>query len=70
MKVSVCAKVYYDYEVEVPEDQAGTDLAFYCDCEDPVYQKITHILNEAGLDFDGTLVSINDAETGEELWAE
>lgn len=69
MRVSVCAKVYYDYEVEVPEDQMN-DLAFYCDCEDPVYQKITRILNEAGLDFDGTLVSINDAETGEELWAE
>ena len=70
MKVSVCAKVYYQYEVEVPEEQADTDLACYCDCEDPVYSKITRVLNEEGLDFDGSLVSICDVETGEELWAE
>lgn len=73
MKVSVCAKVYYDYEVDIPEDiikENDNDLAFLCDCEDPVYEKITRVLNEAGLDFDGSLVSICDAETGEELWAE
>lgn len=68
MKVSVCAKVYYNYEVEVPEDI--TDLPCWCDVCDPVYSKIIRVLNEEGLDFDGSLVSIQDAETGEELWAE
>ena len=68
MKVTVCANVFYHYEVEVPENVA--DLPCFCDSADPVYFNITKELTKKGLDFDGNLVSICDAETGEELWAE
>lgn len=68
MKVSVCAKIYYHYEVEVPEKV--TDLPCFCDSADPVYFNICKEFTKKGVEYDGTLVSIQDAETGEELWAE
>ena len=67
-KVSVCANIFYQYEVEIPDNVK--DLPCYCDAVDPVYFNICKEFTKKGIDYDGNLVSICDAETGEELWAE
>ena len=63
MKVSVCAKVIYQYEVEIPDN--SDDIEVWADTLDPVYSRISKILADAGLVYDGSFVSIVDANTDE-----
>ena len=66
-KVGVVVTMNYNYEVEVPEDEME-DIVAYCDVEDPVYSKLTQILNEHEICFDGNTTSIVDVDTGEEYY--
>jgi hypothetical protein len=66
MKVSVCARVVYHYEVEVPD---GVDLESFADSADPVYPRFVKALVNEGLNYDAEIVSIIDAETDEEYYA-
>ena len=71
MKVIVNAKVEYTYEVDVPmEDLSKAPYSFetYCDSADPVYERITKMMNYEGLDFEGTILEIINKETGEMLY--
>lgn len=70
MKVLVNAKVEYTYEVDVPDDFSQVLYGFesYCDSADPVYERITKMMNYEGLDFEGTILEIIDKETGEMLY--
>jgi hypothetical protein len=67
MKVSVCARVTYNYEVEIPD---GVDLECYADSADPVYPRFVKALVNEGLNYEGEIVSIVDAETDEVYYAE
>lgn len=66
MKVSVCARVVYQYEVEIPD---GVDLESFADSADPVYPRFVKALINEGLNYEAEIVSIVDAETDEEYYA-
>ena len=63
MKVSVAVAVYYNYEVEIPNDTARKDLPLVCDIEDPVYEDIARALRNAKLDYDAETTSIIREDT-------
>ena len=63
MKVNVCAKVLYQYQVEIPDGE--DDIEIWADTLDPVYSRISKILADAGLEYDGSFVNIVDADTNE-----
>lgn len=67
MRVSVCARVVYRYEVEIPD---GVDLESYADSADPVYPRFVKALVNEGLNYEGEIVSIVDAETDEVYYAQ
>lgn len=62
MKVNVCAKVVYQYEVEIPDEG---DIEIWADTLDPVYSRIVTAMVNTGLNYEGSIVSIVDAETDE-----
>lgn len=62
MKVNVCAKVVYQYEVEIPDEG---DIEIWADTLDPVYSRIVPAMVNTGLNYEGSIVSIIDAETDE-----
>ena len=66
MKVSVCARVTYNYEVEIPD---GVDLESFADSADPVYPRFAKALVIEGLNYEGEIVSIVDSETDEVYYA-
>ena len=66
MRVSVCARVVYRYEVEIPE---GVDLESFADSADPVYPRFVKALVNEGLNYEAEIVSIVDADTDEEYYA-
>lgn len=66
MRVSVCARVVYRYEVEIPD---GVDLESFADSADPVYPRFVKALVNEGLNYDAEIVSIVDADTDEEYYA-
>lgn len=66
MHVSVCARVVYHYEVEIPE---GVDIESFADSADPVYPRFVMALVNEGLNYEAEIVSIVDAETDEEYYA-
>lgn len=66
MRVSVCARVVYRYEVEIPE---GVDLECYADTADPIYPRFVKALVNEGLNYEAEIVSIVDADTDEEYYA-
>lgn len=66
MRVSVCARVVYRYEVEIPE---GADLESFADSADPVYPRFVKALVNEGLNYEAEIVSIVDADTDEEYYA-
>ena len=64
MKVSVCARVTYRYEVEIPDD-IDIDIESAADSADPVYPRfVTALINE-GLNYEDEIISIVDADTDE-----
>lgn len=66
MRVSVCARVVYRYEVEIPD---GVDLESYADSADPVYPRFVKALVNEGLNYEAEIISIVDADTDEEYYA-
>lgn len=66
MKVSVCARVVYHYEAEIPD---GVDIESAADSADPVYPRFVKALVNEGLNYDAEIVSIIDDDTGEEYYA-
>ena len=66
MRVSVCARVTYNYEVEIPD---GVDLECFADSADPVYPRFVMALANEGLNYEGEIVSIIDNDTEEVLYA-
>ena len=64
MKVSVCARITYNYEVEVPD---GVDVESAADSADPVFPCFVMALMDKGLNYDGEIVSIVDEDTEEVL---
>ena len=62
MKVNVCARVLYQYQVEIPDEEY---IEIWADTLDPVYSRISKILADAGLVYDGSFVSIVDNDTDE-----
>lgn len=66
MKVSVCARVVYHYEAEIPDD---VDIESFADSADPVYPRFVKALVNEGLNYEAEIVSIIDAETDEEYYA-
>ena len=66
MKVSVCARVTYHYEAEIPD---GFDIESTADSADPVYPRFVMALTNEGLDYEGEIVSIRDADNGEEYYS-
>jgi hypothetical protein len=67
MKVSVCARVTYRYEVEIPDE---ADIESFADSADPVYPRFVKALVNEGLNYEGEIVSIVDAETDEVYYAQ
>ena len=67
MKVSVCARVTYRYEAEIPD---GMDIESTADSADPVYSRFVKALVDEGLNYEGEIVSIVDAETDEVYYTE
>lgn len=65
--VTVSCKVYYDFSLEVPDDELD-DIESYCDSNDPVYQRLCKAFNFEGIDFEGTIMEICDTETGKILY--
>lgn len=65
MKVSVCARVTYNYEVEIPD---GVDLECYADSADPVYPRFVKALVNEGLNYEGEIISIVNEDTEEVLY--
>jgi hypothetical protein len=69
--VNVRARVIYDYQVVIPDNEEGcasTDLASYCDSYDPVYVAMCKLMETNGLQWEGELLSIVDENTDEVLW--
>ena len=69
--VNVRARVTYDYQVKIPDDEeecAMTDIACYCDGSDPVYSAMCKLMANTGIQWEGELVSIVDEDTDEVLW--
>lgn len=69
--VNVRARITYDYQVEIPDDEEGCatiDLETYCDSYDPVYFAMCKLMETRGVQWDGELLSIVDENTGEVLW--
>ena len=66
MKVSVCARVTYYYEAEIPD---GADIECAADSADPVYPRFVKALVNEGLNYNGAIVSIVDDDTGEVYYA-
>lgn len=69
--VNVRARVTYDYQVEIPDDEkecAMTDIACYCDGSDPVYSDMCKLMANTGIQWEGEILSIVDENTGELLW--
>jgi hypothetical protein len=62
MKVSVCAKVVYQYQIEIPDEG---DIEIWADTLDPVYPRIVTAMIDSGLDYEGSIVSIVDNDTDE-----
>ena len=67
MKVSVCARVTYRYEAEIPD---GMDIESTADSADPVYSRFVKALVDEGLNYEGEIISIVDAETDEVYYAQ
>jgi hypothetical protein len=66
MKVSVCSKIIYQYEVDVPDDIIHeSSIIDYCDSADPVLHDISSTFNKTGIDYNFDFVSIINEETGE-----
>lgn len=75
MKVIVAVQINYDYEAEVPDSIDGQpvtvdDILFLSDADDPAYEKICRVFHEANLSYVGNTISVQNAETGEEIWAQ
>lgn len=69
MKVSVCAKIVYEYEVDVPDEITSNDeIITYCDNDDPVLNKIGTILYNNNIYPDCALVSVIREDTDEILY--
>ncbi len=68
MKVSVNCSVTYFFEVDIPAEDIN-NLLCYVDSCDPAYADICKMLTEKGLNFDGEINSIVDAETDEVYYA-
>ena len=71
MKVSVCATITYQYELEIPEEVNNKDIeniADYCNNEDPVFSDLCKILSKNHLNFDSELISIVNDESDEVIW--
>lgn len=69
--VNARAKVIYDYQVEIPDDEeegAMDDIASYCDGCDPVYSNMCKLMTNNNIQWEGELVSIIDENTDEVLW--
>lgn len=52
MRVSVCARVVYRYEAEIPD---GVDIESTADSADPVYPRFVKALVNEGLNYEGRL---------------
>lgn len=63
MKVNVQAKVVYDYQTEIPDDDG--DIEIWADTLDPVYSRIVEAMRDNGLNYEGSIVSIVDDNTDE-----
>lgn len=71
MKVSVCATITYQYEVEIPEDlneESRETIAAYCDDKDPVFSDLCKVLSKNHLNFDGEIISVVDEDSDEVIW--
>ena len=69
--VNVKARIIYDYQVKIPDDEencAMTDIACYCDGCDPVYSAMCKLMTTKGIQWEGELLSIIDEDTDEQLW--
>jgi len=66
MKVSVCARVTYHYEAEIPD---GVDVVSAADSADPVYPRFVKALVNEGLNYEGELISVINDETEEAYYA-
>ena len=67
MKISVAVAVYYNYEVEIPDNTSREAIPLKCDIEDPVYKDIAKILTNEKLNFDAEITSIIKEDTDEEI---
>lgn len=50
--VNVKARITYDYQVEIPDDEKGcasVDLETYCDSADPVYFAMCKLMETKGI---------------------
>lgn len=68
MKVSVAVAVYYNYEVEIPDDTTRQDLPWVCNQGDPVYEDIAKVLHEAKLNYDAEITSLLREDTDEIIY--
>lgn len=69
--VNVRARITYDYQVEIPDNEEGcapVDLESYCDSSDPVYFAMCKLMETRGIQWEGELLSIIDENTDEVLW--
>lgn len=72
MKVSVCQTLYYQYEVDVPDDVVALgnkEIAGYADVEDPYFSDVWDAIDGYNGNYTVQLTSVVNDETGEVIWA-
>ena len=70
MKVSVCVRVNYNYEVEIPDNLVNPEDFDYdlVDAADEAYGDICKVLTKYHYNFDGMIESVVDDATGDCLY--
>lgn len=69
MKASVCVKLIYQYEVDVPNIITDRDeIVTICDSYDPVMSDVGRIFYNNNISVDCSLVSIIDVDKNELIY--
>ena len=68
MKVSVNVALYYNYEIEIPDNTQEKDLLWMCDVQDPVYIDIVKAMLKTNLNYNAETTSIIKEDTDEIIY--
>lgn len=69
--VNVKARITYDYQMEIPDNEkerAIANIVYYCGGFDPVHSAMCKLMETRGVQWEGQLISIVDEDTDEVRW--